>query len=135
MTFVEALTVLTVISVILAMSVPSAIRTMEQTHADVAGANLQVIASAQRYYWLDHRSYAADLATLETAGLLDPSILSGRGRYAYSIDEADAARFRAVAVRTGSEVWSGEFSIDETGDLTGWVQAVGSQHHITPGFQ
>jgi type IV pilus assembly protein PilE len=134
-TLMETLTALTVISVLLAMSVPSVVRTMEQAHADVAGANLRAIWSAQRFYWLDHRTYAADLVTLEAAGLLDPSIVSGGGRYAYSIASADAAGFSALATRAGSSVWSGQFAIDETGVIAGTVQKPGAGYQITPGYQ
>ena len=134
MTLIEALTALTVISILLAMAVPSVIRTMEQAHADLAGANLKAIWNAQRFYWLEHRVYANDLAALESAGLLDTVIVAGGSRYDYAIDSADATAFVAQAVRTGSGVWSGGFSIDETGAISGTVQRAGASDEITPGF-
>jgi type IV pilus assembly protein PilE len=135
LTLIEVMTALTVIAVLLAMSAPSVIRTMEQAYADVAGANMKAIVSAQRFYWLEHRTYATDLATLEAAGLLDRSIVSGSSRYTYSVDSADASAFQVLATRVGSSVWSGQFSIDETGVITGAVQKSGGGYQITPGFQ
>jgi type IV pilus assembly protein PilE len=129
------MTALTVICVLLAASAPSVIRTMEQAHADVAGANLKAIFSAQRMYWLDNRDYSSDLATLEAEGLLDAAIVAGSSRYAYSIDSADANGFQALATRIGSGIWSGQFAVDETGAITGAVQRFGSDYQITPGFQ
>ena len=63
------------------MSVPTVARTMEQAHADLAGANLKAVWNAQRFYWLEHRTYAADWAALEAAGLLDTAMYAGSGRY------------------------------------------------------
>ena len=134
MTLIEVLITLTVISVVLAMSAPSVVRTMEQAHADMVGANLRAIWIAERAYWLDHRVYATDLATLQTAGLLDPSIVAG-SRYTYAISNADGSHFRAVATRVGSGVWSGQLAIDETGAISGAVTNARSNYQITPGFE
>jgi type IV pilus assembly protein PilE len=134
-TLVEALTAMTVVTLILAMSAPSALRIMEEAHADTAGVNLNAIWNAQRFYWLENRTYAADLATLEAAGMLDATISSASGRYTYAIDSADDSTFLAAATRTGSSVWSGEFTIDETGAIAGEVQKTGADYVISPGFQ
>ena len=49
-------------SVLLAMGVPRFQLSLEQARANVAGANLRSIWSAQRLYWLENRTYAPDLA-------------------------------------------------------------------------
>ena len=134
LTLIEALTALTVISVLLAMSVPSVIRTMEQAHADAAGANLTAIWNAQRLYWLDNRVYASNLGALQSARLLDASVVSGSSRYSFAISSADSSTFQATATRIGSSVWSGQFTIDETGATSGTVQKPGAGYVITPGF-
>lgn len=134
LTLIEALTAMTVVSVLLSMSVPSVIRTMEQAHADSAGANLKAIYNAQRYHWLENRAYAADIATLNAAGLLDNSIVAGSSRYSFAIDAADANSFFATASRIDSSVWTGQFTIDETGTSGGFVQKSGAGYAITPGF-
>jgi type IV pilus assembly protein PilE len=135
LTLIEALTALTVVSVLLALSAPPVLRVMEEAHADTAGANLTAIWNAQRFYWLENRTYAADLATLEAAGLLDGTIANAAGRYAYAIDSADDSSFVAVATRTGSEIWSGEFTIDATGAIAGAVQKSGADYAVTPAFR
>ena len=126
--------VVTVLAVLIAIAVPSYTRAIEQSRADVAGANLRAIWAAQRLYWLDQRAYAADLPSLQTLGLLDPTLLAGPSGYAYAISAADAGAFTATATRTGSTVFSGEFIIDATGTMTGAVMSPGHPD-ITPGFQ
>lgn len=132
-TLIEVLTVAVLLGILFAMSAPSFVNTVEQAHADIAGANLQAIWSAERFYWLENRTYTTNLAALEAQGLLDPAIVAGTSRYGYSIASADDASFSAVATRINSGLWSGGFQIDETGVVGGVVQALGHSD-ITPGF-
>ena len=130
----EVMLVLTVMGVLVSMSAPSFRRSMEQSRADIAGANLRAIWTAERIYWLENRTYTANLAELESLGLLDPTILSGTSHYTYTIPSASDNAFEARATRTGSARWSGYFLIDEDGALAGVVQATG-EPDIVPGFQ
>jgi type IV pilus assembly protein PilE len=130
---VEVVVALTVVSVLITFAAPSFRRTMEQSRADIAAANLRAIWSAQRLYWLDYRTYTNDLTELEALGLLDPTLGSATN-YLYAITAADSASFTATATRTGSSVWSGVLSIDETGAVTGVISA-SAQPNIVPGFQ
>lgn len=132
MTFVEIVVVMTVMGVLFAMAAPSFLRTMEQAHADIAGANLHAIWNAERFYWLENRTYTTNLATLESLGLLDPSVVQGTDRYTFSVTAADDASFTATAIRN-SPRWNGTFTIDETGAVSGAVTAPGHPT-ITPGF-
>lgn len=129
----EVIIALAVIGVLMASSVPSFSRSVEQSHADMAGANLRAIWSAQRLYWLEHRTFASDLTTLESLGLLDPTIVSGGSRYSYSMAASDDETFAASATRVGSARWSGQFSVDETGSVSGTIQASGVPA-MSPGF-
>jgi len=131
---VEVVLVLTVMGILLAMSAPSFRRSMEQSRADIAGANLRAIWAAERLYWLEYRTYTDDLSVLETLGLLDPTIVATATRYLYSIPSAGSNAFTAAATRTGSQRWSGQFAIDQDGVLSGTIQAAG-EPDITPGFQ
>jgi len=124
-TFVEVVTVLVVIGVLISMSAPTFTRTIEQAQADIAGANLQAIWSAQRFYWLENRDYAKDLEELVELDLLDPSVLAGTRRYRYRIRNADKDSFEAEAERVNSSRWSGEYTLIETGEITGIIQATG----------
>ncbi len=133
MTLVEVLTVAVLLGILFAMAAPTFVDTVEQAHADIAGANLQAIWGAERFYWLENRTYTTNLAALEAQGLLDPSIVAGSRRYSFSIASADDASFTAVATRINSGLWSGNFQIDETGAVGGVVQALGHSD-ITPGF-
>jgi prepilin-type N-terminal cleavage/methylation domain-containing protein len=131
---VEVMVVVTVMSVLIAMTIPSFHRSVEQSRADIAGANLRAIWSAERLYWLENRTYTSDLSELQSLGVLDPTIVSATNWYVYAVSAADATSFTATATRTGSSLWAGQFSIDETGVLSGVVQASG-EPDVVPGFQ
>ena len=126
--------VLTVIAILVALAVPRYDRALEQARADIAATNLRAIWSAERLYWLENRTYTADLAALQAVGLLDPQIVLATSGYVYCVSTADGNTLTANATRTGSACWSGAFQIDETGLVSGAVQAPG-QPAIVPGFQ
>jgi prepilin-type N-terminal cleavage/methylation domain-containing protein len=130
----EVMVVLTVIGILLSASAPSFVRSVEQAHADMSGANLRAIWNAQRLYWLENHTYASSLSILESTDLLDPTVVSGSPRYSYAITFADANGFTATATRSGSSHWSGQFVMSESGQLTGVVTATG-ENNIVPGFQ
>jgi Tfp pilus assembly protein PilE len=129
----EVMIALTVMCIFIAMSAPSFSRGMEHSRADLAGANLRAIWTAQRLYWLEYETYASDLAALEAIGLVDPTLDAATEPYTYQIVSADATTFTAKATRSGSAKWSGNFQIDESGDVWGKVTATG-EPNITPGF-
>jgi prepilin-type N-terminal cleavage/methylation domain-containing protein len=131
---VEVTIVLTVIGILVTMSVPSYQRALEQSRADIAAANLRAIWSAERLYWLEYHTYTADLDQLQTLGLIDPAVVLSTSGYSYSITSANATAFHAVADRSGGSYWSGDFSIDETGVVSGVVLAPGGAS-ITIGYQ
>ncbi len=130
----EVMMVVTVMGILISLSVPSFHRALEQSRADIAGANLRALWSAERLYWLEYRTYTTDLSQLQSLGLVDPTIVSAATPYLYAIHFADSTAFSAMATRTGSGRWSGEFAIDATGTVSGVVQATGVAD-ITPGFQ
>ncbi|MDV6031264.1 MAG: prepilin-type N-terminal cleavage/methylation domain-containing protein [Phycisphaera sp. RhM] len=61
---IEVIVTMTILAVLLTFAAPSVVQTMEQSHADLAGASLRSIASAQRFYWLENRTYATTLQEL-----------------------------------------------------------------------
>jgi Tfp pilus assembly protein PilE len=132
--FLELVLVVTVTAVLISLSVPSFHRALEQSRADLAGANLRAIWSAERLYWLEYRTYTTDMTALQSLGLLDPNILNSSAFYTYQIASADANNFVAVATRVFNVRWNGAFSIDSTGVLSGVLQASGDPN-IAPGFQ
>jgi prepilin-type N-terminal cleavage/methylation domain-containing protein len=130
----EVMIVLTIMGVLISMAAPSFQRALEQSRADVAGANLRAIWSAERLYWLENHSFTDDLNQLESLGLLDPTVVSATTVYVYAVTTADSNSFTATATRTGSERWSGDFSVDQTGAFSGAIEATG-EVSIQPGFQ
>jgi len=133
-TILEVMIVLVIIAILCSMSVPSFARTLEQSRANLAGANLRAIWSAERMYWLEYRTYTTDLSGLQGMGLLDATIVSSQAIYTYQITYADSNTFTAVATRTPNSGWNGSFSIDDTGTISGALQASG-EPNIVPGFQ
>ncbi len=134
LSLVELMVAVTIMGVLMSMAAPSFHRAVDQSRADIAAANLRAIWSAQRCYWLDNRTYSTDLAQLQSAGLLDSSIVSAATFYTYAIPVADTTTFTATATRINSTRWAGQFVIDETGAVTGAVTATG-ELSLIPGFQ
>lgn len=130
---IEVIVVMAVMAVLLSMAAPSFHRAVEQSRADIAGANLRAIWIAERVYWLEYRSYTNDEQSLISLGLLDPSIASAADPYLYAITSAGTDTFSATATRSGSTVWSGVLSVDETGSVQGTITAEG-KNDIQPGF-
>ena len=132
-TLLELVIVMAVLGVLLSVGIPSFQFALEQSRAQVASANLEAIWSAQRLYWLENRTYASDVATLQSAGMLDHS-LSSQTYFSYEITSADASSFVAIATRTMNQKWNGAFTIDQTGALSG-VLSNPPKSDIVAGFQ
>ena len=133
-TLMEVMIVLTIMGVIFAMTAPTFQRALEQSRADMAGANLRAIWSAERLYWLSNHTFTNDLTQLQSLELLDPTLVAATTVYVYAVSVADSNMFTATASRVGSARWTGTFSIDETGVITGVLEATG-ETNIQPGFQ
>ena len=75
-TLVEVMVVMIVVAVLTGFAMPSYRRTLGQSQADVAAANLRAIWAAERAYWLENHQYATGWDVLYAAGLIDPQITS-----------------------------------------------------------
>jgi prepilin-type N-terminal cleavage/methylation domain-containing protein len=133
-TIVEMMVVLTMMGVLLSIAAPSFHQALEQSRFDLAAANLRSVWSAERLYWLENRAYAGDLNTLMTAGLIDPAMLANTQFYSWAISSPDGTTFTASATRINSTSWTGTLTIDQTGTLTGSLQAPG-RNTIYPVYQ
>jgi prepilin-type N-terminal cleavage/methylation domain-containing protein len=139
-TLIETIVAIIVMGILISMGIPQFQQSLEQARANVAGANLQAIWSAQRIYWLQNRTYAIDLPTLLEANpsspLIDPSLTTATAPYTYAVTDASDSGFTATATRTtGSAGWSGFFTIIQDGTLSGSLQLTGNSSTIVPGFQ
>jgi len=133
---IEMLIAMVVLGVLLSMGIPQFQQSLEQSRADVAGANLRAIWSAQRLYWLENRTYAPDLPTLLTANLIDPSLTTSTVPYTYEVTgPSDNSSFTATATRGGSSAWSGSWTITQDGIFSGSLLQAGQATTIVPGFQ
>ena len=74
---IEVVVTMTILAVLVSFAAPSVIRTIEQSHADLAGAALRSVATAQRFYWVEHRTYATSLQELINEELIDDELLNG----------------------------------------------------------
>lgn len=133
-TLVELMVVVTTIGILIAMAAPSFRRSVEQSHADIAVANLRAIWTAERLYWLENREFTSTLDDLEDDDLIDTAIDAATSPYTYQITAADDDTFTATAARAGSTVWSGTFTIDQEGYVEGDISASG-ERSIGASFQ
>lgn len=133
---IETLVTLVIMSILAAMGVPRFQQSIEQAKANVAAGNLRSVWAAERLYWLENRSYAPDLATLQAANLIDSSLATATAPYSYQVTvSTDGSSFTATATRSGSAYWSGSFIIAMDGSFSGTVQASGGVTTIVPNFQ
>jgi type II secretory pathway pseudopilin PulG len=116
MTLLELMIVVTITGLLAVMAVPKYHRAIEQAKVDRAMTQLRTVWAAQRLYRLDHPEYAPDLATLQTAGLLDSDIVVASDPFGFVI-QLTPEGFVVQANRQGSAVWSGMFQLDQTGQL------------------
>ena len=117
-TLIEMSVVLIIMGIFITLAIPKFSRSLESAKADVAGANLRAIWTAERIYWLDNRNYTSSLAVLVSSNLLDPSIPTDTS-YTYLVTWADTATFTAAAQRASGVSWSGTITITQDGGLTG----------------
>src|SRR5438045_7593232 len=97
-TLLELAIAVTIIGILVAFTVPSFSRVSEQSHVDVAAQYLRSIWSAQRVYWLEHKTFATTLADLDAIRLIDSKIAVGNdGYFAYSLSNVAADTFTATA--------------------------------------
>jgi len=126
-TLTEIMIAMTIICILVTMSTPIYSKAIEQARLDTAARELKTIWSAQRVYWLDNRTYAEDLITLQNLDLLSSKLAlsqeSVKSFYIFEIENADDETFTAAAVRNSSSKWSGQITIDEFGALTGSISA------------
>ena len=136
-TLVEMMVVLVVMSVMISFGIPQFSRALEQSRADVAGANLRAIWSAERIYWLDNRNYTSSLSALVNLNLLDPTIPSDTFySYQVQVPATDGTPFSASAQRIGNSSWSGTLSITQDGTFTSTsILSCPGQANIVVGFQ
>jgi len=134
-TLTELMVTVAVIGVLIGMSAPYFGRTLEQSRADFAVANLRAIWAAQRLYWLENHAYTADWPTLRTLKLLDPLLdpTTPTGEYTYTITLGGSDTLEAKATRAPGTSWTGWFTIDQDGTTGGFISAGAAT--ITPGFR
>jgi prepilin-type N-terminal cleavage/methylation domain-containing protein len=141
---VEMIITMMVVGVLISMGIPRFQQSVEQARANVAGANLQAIWSAQRLFWLQNRTYAIDvhtpLDTLQAANpsfpLIDPALTTTTASYTYTVTgPVDGSTFTATATRNGTSGWSGAWTIDQNGQTGGAILQAGQPSNIVLGFQ
>lgn len=124
-----------IVGILVSFVVPSFSRVSEQSHVDAASQYLRSIWSAQRIYWLENRTFTNSLSDLNTMKLIDPKIAGGSdGFFNFAITTATSTAFTATATRSGSDAWAGTLSIDQDGEVTGFVGGNNSVVLSPPGM-
>jgi len=129
---VELMVTLIVVGVLVTMSVPFYQRAIQQARTSIAAANLRAVWAAQRIYWMEYQVYARDLAQLKAHGTLDPNFGDSDTAFAYPAPTSSddfALHFQAAATPK-SGTWTGQYTLDETGKISGdvcppdWSEAI-----------
>jgi prepilin-type N-terminal cleavage/methylation domain-containing protein len=124
-TLLELGIVVIIMGILVAFVVPSFSRVTQQNRVDAAAQYLRSIWSAQRVYWLENRTFADSIESLNALGLIDPKLVTGSdGHFNYSISGVTADAFTATATLSGT--WSGTLSINQDGEVTGFVNNGGT---------
>lgn len=130
-TLVEACIAMSILCLLVTLSAPVYLRAMEQAALDNAAGNLRTIWSAQRVYWLEHRTFAPSLSELSTLDLIDPSLAAsqpGSAKFVYQISSASSEGFEVRASRVNSTRWNGQLWMNQSGVLEG--QIIGPQNKV-----
>ncbi|MEN6458371.1 MAG: prepilin-type N-terminal cleavage/methylation domain-containing protein [Thermoguttaceae bacterium] len=122
-TLVELMIVLTVISIMAAMCIPTFQRAVEQSRADIAAANLRAVWAAERLYWLEYRAYTDQFDALRAMGALDQAFPTV-GNYGYALS-SDGSTFTATA--TTSSGAEAVITIDQNGTIIATGVTLGVQ--------
>ena len=140
--------VLTVIAILATLAIPSYSRTLEQSQANIAAANLRAVWAAEQWWWLENGTYTPNFSDLQpptasdpqALGLIDPQLgpaTSAISYYNYQLS-AGSSSFTASATRKQNPTWAGSFTIDQTGQFPSqYTQSISAarQTPITPAFQ
>jgi prepilin-type N-terminal cleavage/methylation domain-containing protein len=130
-TLIEVCIAMTVICILVTMAIPLYARAVEQARVDVASARLRTLWSAQRVYWLEHRTFTTSFSDLEAMDVLGPSLAQSQSApdavFVYQMVTADADSFLARAMRNGSGSWVGQLLISDSGEVTGQINGPGGQ--------
>ncbi|MCE5268197.1 MAG: prepilin-type N-terminal cleavage/methylation domain-containing protein [Planctomycetaceae bacterium] len=116
-TIVELMVVLTVVSVMATMCIPTFQRAIEQSRADIAAANLRAVWAAERLYWLEYRTYTDQYDALRGMKLLDTAFpVIGNYTYCAPVVSVDGVSFTATAITNSGGTAS--ITIDQNGTIT-----------------
>jgi len=108
---------------------------VEQAALDNAAGNLRTIWSAQRVYWLEHRTFASSLGELSALDLIDPSLTSPSAtgaKFVYQVSYASSEGFEVRASRINSTRWTGQIWMNQAGLLEGQITGPRNQVLVPP---
>ena len=126
-TLLELSIAIIIMGILVAFVVPGFSRVTEQNRVDAATQYLRSVWSAERIYWLENRTFTTDLGDLDALGLIDAKVAAGDdGHFVYAITAASDTTFTVTALRSGSAVWSGTLTINQEGEVTGFVSGSGA---------
>lgn len=125
MVLMEIMLAFTVVGILIAWAWPRFDVAVEQTRVDQAAAALRSVWLGQRLQWLEHHAFTGSLQDLADQRLVDDALLTAGEPFSFTLASSGPEQFVALASRTGSSVWSGTLSVDESGDVAGSTQKPG----------
>ena len=144
-TLVELMIVTLLIGLFAAMAIPSYRSSVEQARTDMAAANLRTLWAAQRFFYLNERSYTSDTDDLIAYGVFKrseissatpggPFLMYNDPSFTYRIELQPNGDFQATATRSAGIAFSGVLTIDAAGVVTGEVIDTDGRV-VRPGFR
>jgi len=130
---IEVMLVLVIIGITAGMAVPKFGIATEQARVDLAVASLRSVWVAERLWWLEQHAFCESLDDLTDQRLLDRPLADAVAPFELDILSADEGTFIARMQRKGSENWSGELLIDESGVVTGFTSNEAGLHVVPQG--
>lgn len=120
-TLVEIMVVLLILSVLIAIAVPSILRSRVAANEGAAMGNLKTLNTACQSYHIDQQAYPASLQTLSDANpsYIDNILGSGQKQgYAFIYESTDSDHFTVHANPTHTGLLKGRyFYLDESGTI------------------
>lgn len=120
-TLVEIMVVLLILSVLIAIAVPSILRSRVAANEGAAIATLKTLSTACQAYHIDQQVYPSGLQVLSTANppYIDNALGSGKRQgYEFVYESADSDHFTVHANPTHTGLLKGRFFyLDESGGI------------------
>ena len=119
-TLIEVMVVVVIMGITASLLAPQYRRAVASGSVDNAIGSMRSIWDAQRAHLLEHGEYTDSMEVLEDEGWVDRIALNHDKEYTYKL--IGSAYSFVVEASRKSPVWNGTLSLDEEGEVAGWLE-------------